>query len=52
MFEEHEPLLRNFVARLVMREEVVDTILGPVLYGSEERAGVRISRAVKEIRAC
>jgi hypothetical protein len=51
LFEEHEPLLQNFVARLVVREEVVDAIQGPGLHSPEMQAGVRISRAVKGIRA-
>ena len=38
LFEEHEPLLHNFVARLEVREEVVDAIPGP----AEKQAGVRI----------
>lgn len=47
--EGHELLLRNFVARLLVREEVVGAILGPVRRAPEEQAGVCISHAVKEI---
>lgn len=39
MFAEHELLLRNFVSRLVVREEVVDAILDLVLRDSVEQAG-------------
>lgn len=38
LFEEHEPLLQDFVARLVAREEVVAAILDLVLEGSEKQA--------------
>ena len=38
LFEAHEPLLLDFVARLAVRVEVVAAIPSPVLHDSEKKA--------------